>query len=306
MTVFEIVQITLGSLALLATSIVPIMIFWLQKKHEKEIDAIRNEQKQKEISEKANEFLIDHEDERDYLPWCTIASALHRQEHHTRKIYTDFCRCTAELQKEIIKQAGFPEITIEGNNWVDKGLEGIKVFIKNNHLGMDLLYDGAKYYHRGFERYRKEVWTGTPRVFDPIEKDTALMKTFGQNKINLIEYIDEYLWFRSDGKECVEQPIPPIDYVVKSQNLLNCDEIEVCRWVIEIVFCISTIAHNLGRSDFDDDFFGVLTDADSETFEDRYYETLLTIYYTFKNESAKIENKKSKRKESKKDKASRR
>lgn len=97
------------------------------------------------------------------------------------------------------------------------------------------------------------------------------------------------------------------DYAVKTQNLLNCDEKEVCRWVIEIVFCVSTIAHNIGKSDFDDDFFGVLTDADAETFEDRYYETLLTIYYTFENESAETKNKKSKKKKvkkPKKDKAS--
>ena len=298
MKAFEIVQIILGGLTLLA-GFVPIIIHCLQKKHEKEIDAIRIEQKQKELSEKANEFLIDHENERDYLPWCTIASALHRREHHTRKIYTDFCRCPDELQKEIIKLAGFPEIKIEGNHWVNKSLESIREYIKNNHLGMDLLYDGAKYFHRGFERYRKEVWTKTPSVFDPIEKDTALMKAFGRDKIDLIEYIDEYLWFRSNDKECAKQPMPPIDYAVKTQSLLNRNDIEVCRWVIEIVFCISTIAHNLGKSDYDDDFFGVITDADAETFEDRYYETLLTIYYTFKNESAEIKNKKSKKKKSK-------
>lgn len=210
MEAFEIVQIILGGLTLLVTGLVPAMIYWLQKKHEKEIDAIRIEQKQKELFDKANEFLIDHENERDYLPWCTIASALHRQEHHTRKIYTDFCRCPAELQKEIIKQAGFPEITIDGNNWVDKGLESIKEYIENNHLGMDLLYEGTKYFYRGFERYRREVWTKTPSIFDPIKKETVVTKAFGQNKIDLIEYFDEYLWFRSNDKECAEQPIPPM------------------------------------------------------------------------------------------------
>ena len=135
MTTADIIQIIIGGLTLLVTALVPIMIYWLQKRHEKEIEKLSKQQNVKALSDKANEFLIDHEEERDYLPWCTIASALHRHEHHCRKIYTDFCKCPVELQNEILKQAGFTIVTITDRKWIYDSFDRIRQFIKDNNLG---------------------------------------------------------------------------------------------------------------------------------------------------------------------------
>lgn len=289
MTTAEIIQIIIGGLTLIVTAIVPIMIHWLQKKHEKEIEEIRKQQNDKALSDKANEFLIDHEFERDYLPWCTVASALHRHEHHTRKIYTEFCRCPVELQKEILTQAGFTAELIKGSEWIGIAFDRIREYIKENELGRDWLYDGAKYFHRGFERYREAEWENTPSIFESITK-SALRETLATDKINIGMYIEDYLWLKSHSTnhEGIENFIAPIDCVEQLIHLSTCEEKEVCRWVMDIVYSVSIIAHNTNPDIRDNALKENYTDAIAETFEDRYYEVLLTIYYAFADRLEKI------------------
>jgi len=45
---------------------------------------------------------------------------------------------------------------IPGTEWVDTCIEKLQNDIKRYNFGRDYLYDGAKYLHRGFERYREE------------------------------------------------------------------------------------------------------------------------------------------------------
>lgn len=77
MTTAEIIQIVIGILSLVATIAVSFLIYWLQTRHEKEIQKLQEEKEQKELETKARLFLIDNEPERDYLPWCVIAANVH-------------------------------------------------------------------------------------------------------------------------------------------------------------------------------------------------------------------------------------
>ena len=281
MTCAEIIQIVIGVLTLIATGFVPVMIYWLQKRHEKEIDALNKEREAGVLSEKANEFLIDNESERDYLPWCTIATALHRQEHHTRKIYTEFCRCPVELQLEILKQAGFTIALIQNDGWVERSIECIREFIKENKLGRDWLYDNAKYFHRGFERYRDQVWEMTPHIFKPISVDSGdrIRSLFGNHDVNIGYYIDDYLWAQGHNNQN-EDLLAPIDYVEQTQHLGTCEEDEVCRWIMDIVYYVTKYIHNTTKPS-NNLWYENRTDAEPETYEDRYYETLFVMYNTF-------------------------
>ena len=115
MTIADIIQIILGILSLIATVGVSFAIYWLQSRHEKQLERIAKENAEKQLKEEADRFLIDNEAERDYLPLCVFASNLHRHERHTRKIYTNFCRCSNDLQNKILEVAEFKCRTIEGN-----------------------------------------------------------------------------------------------------------------------------------------------------------------------------------------------
>ena len=89
----------------LATSALTIAIYGLQRSHEKEREQMEVEAQKKAVAEAARVFLIDNEDEIEYLPLSAIAKSLKFKRKHHRAITTKFLRCSEEVQKEILKQA---------------------------------------------------------------------------------------------------------------------------------------------------------------------------------------------------------
>ena len=290
MTAAEIVQIVIGALSLVATVAVSFFIYWLQSRHEKELAKIEEKNYQEKLAEEANNFLIDHEEERDYLPWCTIATNLHQHERHNRKIYTDFCRCSAELQNKILEMAEFSIRTIKGTEWADDVFEKLKADIKKYKLGeQPFLYDGAKYFHRAFTRYREhEFHENYNRELKTIYKQNPLwlIADKDKNKVCLGAYIDQYFNFTLGEiqKEHIEwdTPIPPVDYAWEHYHLGYAPEEDVCYWIMELVENFVVNIHSRREvSRYDSMIRENSTDAQAETYEDRYYNILYYMYYTY-------------------------
>ena len=144
-------------------------------------------------------------------------------------------------------------------------------------------------------------WSGTPRVFEPICKDNHYRISFAIDKLDIGSYIDEYFYYfidkRIDLKE--NEPMPPIDYVWYSQNLANIDEATVCMWMMELIQNIAIIIPN--RSGVEKINAEILeyTDAQVETYEDKYYATLQSLYnayYIKPMDEKKVSSKKKKQK----------
>lgn len=278
----NLIQITIGLLSLIATIFVSFLIYWLQRRHEIEIEKIEENIRKSLLEEEAHKFLIDNEEEIEYLPWCVFATNLYRHKKHTRKIYTNFCRCSKKLQNEILNIAGFSIKTIKDTEWVDIAFDNLRQDIITYKLGNDYLYDNAKYFHRAFELYRENRWEITPQVFPPINTFKQFSRSCYTNGIlNINEYIEEYLYhYIGESGFYIGKPIPPYNYVWKSQNLANVDEVEVCRWMLDIVFYTIVNINNYNKNDC-----SVLkeniTDAQAATFEDRYFETMFMLYFTY-------------------------
>lgn len=301
MSLVDIIQIIIGILSLVATIAVSFSIYWLQLRHEKELQKIIKQQEYKELEEKAKLFLIDNEAERDYLPWCVIAANIHRLDKHTREIYNSFCRCPEELRNEILKQAGFKMESIKGQIWVNDCVEILKKDIQKYNLGKDYLYEGAKYFHRSYERYRDLEWNDTPRVFEPICKDNHFRFSIGMDKLDIGSYIDEYFYYFIDKRIELEEdePISPIDYVWNYQNLAYADEETVCMWMMELIQNIAIIIYNRSGVEKINGDILEYTDAQVETYEDKYYATLQTLYnayYIKPMDEKKVSRKKKKQK----------
>lgn len=283
MSLADIIQIIIGVLSLVATIAVSFLIYWLQSRHEKEIQKLQCEKERIALQEKARLFLIDNQEERDYLLWCIIAANLYPLEKHTRKIYSEYCRCSEELQNEILNQAGYKIKQFTGKYWLQGCIDKLQQDIEKYNLGRDYLYDGAKYFHRSYDRYRELEWNGTPNIFEPINKENRLMMILNVAQISIGEYIDEYFYYFVDKKMDFdkETPIPPIDYVWEYQSLAHTREETVCMWMMELVENIATIINNKFGEDVDCQFFLEYTDAQAETYEDKYYETVQALYNAY-------------------------
>ena len=177
--------------------------------------------------------------------------------------------------------------TIDDINWIDKAIESLRNDIKKFQLAQrDYLYDNAKYFHRAFEHYKEKKWERTPRIFEPVNKFKQFSKIcFTDGKLTIGNYINEYLNLYVDKSNlCIGKPKPPFDYVWQDQKLssIDTDEEIVCWWIMDLVFYT---VMNLYNHDIYDSkiLINDITDAQVNTFEDKYFQTMFVLYCIYCN-----------------------
>lgn len=272
----------------LATSALTIAIYGLQRSHEKEREQMEVEAQKKAVAEAARVFLIDNEDEIEYLPLSAIAKSLKFKRKHHRAITTKFLRCSEEVQKEILKQANFQLIDVSKEQ-VSTALKRLKDDIKVCGFGRDTLYDGAKYFHRAMERYSDEkIETVNPYIFEDIRRthfyqgdSLRLLKDTSYNG-TLYGYMYDYLHSADLGKsKCLLQP--PIDMVWLQCDLAGCPEEIMTFWTMRIVIdCCRVFAESEEDIIFEEDLI--------ETQEDMYYYAVMALYSTYIAKKVEVRN----------------
>lgn len=295
MTTSEIINLVLAIASFICSIvsiIVAIVIFNLQKHHEKEIERLNESRRYEEIKNTAKKFIVEHDDSIEYMPLCIVAVAYNNHHKYNRKIYNDFNMLLLEEQKEVIKQLKYEDFVIKGNHWIDKGIEKVITFIEEYKLGSNVLYDNAKYFHRALN-YSKNLCHDYGEL-DPLFKDVFDWKTkwmIGDKGLTFSQYYDAYL-----KRVCIEKDVrylagnysAPIDAIIDVKNLINCNADIVCFWMMIVVQV--TCAKIINRYQYFHNgvelnlhFSG---DACIETFEDKYLQILLDLYdvYQLKEE----------------------
>ena len=269
----EIWSFVVDVLSLIATVVLTVAIYWLQRSHEKEREQMEVEAQKKAVAEAARVFLIDNEDEIEYLPLSAIAKSLNLKRKHHRAITTKFLRCSEEVQKEILKQANSQTIEVSKEQ-VSAALKRLKDDIKACGFGQDTLYDGAKYFHLAMERY-----SVNPYIFEDIRRthfyqgdSLQLLKDMSYNG-TLYGYMNDYLHSADLGKsKWLLQP--PIDMVWLQCDLARCPEEIMTFWTMRIVIdCCRVFAKSEEDIIFDEDLI--------ETQEDMYYYAVMALYSTY-------------------------
>lgn len=295
MQIADIIQIMLSSLSLIATVAVSFVIYWLQSRHEKEMQQIEERKEKEKLESEANRFLIDNNEERGYLPFCILASNLYRNQKHSRKIYTDYCRASNTLQTEILRQAGLPILKINGVGWVEECFDKFREDLEKYKLvseGNDFLHDNAKYFHYGYEYFKdcKVPDMFNDRLYDGLYKPSSrLLLLIKDNKLTFSQYVSEYLDYIEGkipkDKLTIKNPISPVDYFVQEECLrssVSCSDEECSFYVMYYVDCVVL---NLSGRYYEyvqnDNAYELITDATWEYFEDVYYCTLLELFLTY-------------------------
>ena len=262
--------------SLVVTIILTVGIYRLERSHEKEREQMEVEAKKKAVAEAARVFLIDNEDEIEYLPLSAIAKSLNLKRKHHRAITTRFLRCSEEVQKEILKQANFQPIEVSKEQ-VSVALKLLKDDIKTYCFGRDVLYDGAKYFHRAMERYSGEkIETVNPYIFEDFvntrlyEDDTHRLLKNTQFNRTLYGYMYDY---RHSGRTnwLIQKPM---DMVWEQCNLGECPEEIMTFWTMRIVIdCCRVFAESEEDFIFDEDLI--------KTQEDMYYYAVMALYSAY-------------------------
>ena len=155
MTEVEIWQIVLSFFSVFATVLIALVIYWLQKRHEKEIEELNKKQYEEKVELEARIFLINNAKEIDFLPLCILSANLNINVNHKRKIYTNFNLNYADIQKEILRQAGFVEKLInEDDCWITSAMDNLYKFMhKKDYIG-DNLFINIHYLNKYFKLYK--------------------------------------------------------------------------------------------------------------------------------------------------------
>lgn len=284
MTASEIIQIVLAVVSLLVTIVLTVGIFWVQQRHEKMIEK-ENERRHKEsVAEAAKVFIINNQEEIDYLPLCVIASSVNQYKKHMRLIYTRFNKCTEEVQLEILRQENLPLKLIESKDWTQRYIERFVSDAEKYNFGKTQLYDVAKCFLTGFDHYGKmAIKDINSHTFESSDDGGAVISQANPTA-DLALYIDRYLSVILNDKDSIEDTdssqIPPFDLILKFCQ--GKDESAFCLWVMRLVksACMAFAGHGLTKNT--SDFCKISTSGlKTERYEDIYYDALLQLYQTY-------------------------
>lgn len=177
----DIIGLIIDFIALVVSVILTVVIYKLERRHEKEHEAAEEKAQKAALAEAARVFLIDNDDEVDYLP---LAAKLKLKRKHCRNITTRFMRCSEKQQREILCQANIPDIQLSMDE-VWAALEKLQADLQRYEFGRSILYDGAKYLHRAFDRWAAvEIDDVNPYIFEDPEKSEWHNSSECQGKVS--------------------------------------------------------------------------------------------------------------------------
>lgn len=253
---------------------------------------ISSRQKREKLENEANSFIVNHEDELAYIPLCLIASAYKRQGKCLRQIYLDFNRLSNELQKEVLKQLNYDCELISSTDWIDNGLEKVKKYISDNELGRDLLYEDSKYFKRTYN-YRENKYELAREFAHMFRSDIFGKPNYvrrgifvDDGGISFDEYLDRYLRARDEKNPIAAVAPKPVDALASAIRFNDCDEETVCFWMMVMVdSCAEQLIDRLSKRQQIKRL--PVCEGSLETYEDRFFVALSTLYDLNKFEDKK-------------------
>lgn len=268
----DIIGLTIDVVSLIVSVILTIAIYRLERRHEKEHEEAEEKANKLAVSESAKVFLIDNDEEVEYLHLSEIAAKVKIKRKHCRNITTRFLRCSKALQDEILRQANIANVQISMTE-VETALEKLQADLEKYNFGRSILYDDAKYFHRAIEKWADaKIDNVDIYIFEDLERskrhgeDSRILWRASEHSAPLWHYMRSYLHAEEQGLDKA-QIVPPVDMVFQQCHLDICDEKTMTFWTMRIIIDSCYAFRNLeGYDTFDE--------ALIQTQEDMYYYTL--------------------------------
>lgn len=283
MTGYEITTLIISILSLITSGLISFAVFYMGKK-------VEDKRYRADIEYQARKFIIDHGDNDIlYLPYCVIASGVNRHHKHLRQIYNDFDALPNDVQKEVLKQAGYDYQLIGSSNWIDEEIKEIESFAEKYDFGDTFLYDGAKYFHRAFTEHSSALtseYNELEHLFDDKLgwNNLETKKIVQTDKLSFSLYLESYYraFVLEDKSFTKNEATKPLDYLKEIKDFPNCEEEELCFWIMVSVREMASYVERTRHGGYmnEIEITGAIHrgDAEPETFEDMYYETLMALY----------------------------
>ncbi len=286
----EVINLIINILSLLATISVSVAIFWLQRRHENEVEKQEDLRRKEAIIEAAKIFIIDNQEDIHLLPLCVMAASVNPHKNHIRPLYIHFNKCSEELQKEILRQENIPLVIESSCNWEVEAFKKFEEDCEKYKMGKPYWWEGygATFLHDSIYYMQNDLGLGNINkyVFDVPSLEKIV---FPNHKHELTSYIDEYLkYILKDKKDTADKlellpQKPPMDLLREKFKFVSCDTKILNFWLMEYIIsaCVAFCRHGL-IDDIEAEWREIYIREDElETYEDMYYETLLMLYIAY-------------------------
>ena len=256
------IQTGLSFLSLIATVAISFWIYWLQRKHEMEIERMQAKDKQDEISMLANLFLINNSNELKFLSLCPIACKVFPNGSNVgskRKIYKNFRSCSEEVQKKILEICEIQTVctTDDAISYMamNRWLKFLVRDIEKYDLGFNILGTGEKQFRRAIDSFYDYPWPEIvetvpcfPDIRNPDHSHPLLWEPKG---IDFELYLISYLEYRKDPTpwKNLEPIFKPLDWAWYLEIQYDGNNMEIleafqssdslCAWALEVICAVS-------------------------------------------------------------------
>ncbi len=286
--IISIVCSILGVLIALVTVFVTIFIYKSQKKLEETINKRDEDRYLMQVESEARSFIqmYNDNDEIQLLGLCIIADKYNPSFPFSRKIYKDFCCLNNDVKKEVLKQFNIDMQlwNLESKDFYNNSLKKAEVILKEYFPEQpDIFrmhfYDGAKYFERAIEKYKKEI---VPNYV--IAKYKSSFGEFDFTYSDLIARViakDDLEVVLTNGNIIKPNEIKVDELFsipTKDGDALNGEEIVISYLCCYILKC-SAMYYKDNRMIFDCGYYSDYFGFNNKSMEDLFLETLLLINY---------------------------
>lgn len=247
----------------------------------KELKEEISEEEDEDVLLEAQRFCVKYEDEIDLLPLCQIAYNVDLTHKNVRQMYTDYVLSPTKVKKKILQLKGIPVLDFSNKKWIDDCITKYNKQIHEDGLTTkEFLYEGAKYFHRAYERYSDcQIVDFDPRIFDRPFMGGMTQTFLKDNLTYLSFYIIDYYWYKKEEPEHYVEP--PMDYLWNLCDLGGCPEPEMTYWVCKFIITSSFQMVEDGYP-VDEKWENVCIRHELiRTQEDMYYYALLQLYWLY-------------------------
>lgn len=268
----EIINIVISVLTLVITVFVSFTIYFLEIQNKKSL-------RKKEVKENAKKFIRDNEIEIDYLELATVAAGCFPNENHAREIYNNFTDLDDETKEEVLKQRKLKCKLIANIDWLYTKISNIREAIEKLDIGNDFLYEDGKNLTCAFF-YKKDLIL--ENFFSKKYKNIFNVRGSGirnNGKLAYFEYLNDYLYCKYNKPNLMpkgNELIKPNDYLICEEDLGKCDAKKLSYWMMIMVSEVMLHSTVYLKWKF---FIDRKLDCVIETFEDKYFSVLFSLYY---------------------------
>ena len=290
MTLYDFIQLIIAILSLVATVVISVVLYKLDRKRERQIEEQNEKTRRLNLEHEAEIFIIKNGDEIEYLSLCVVANNLNRTKKHKRAIYNNFNLCSDELKEIILQKQDIYLRKISATNWLSPCVDKFVAKIEELDLGFNMYYDDAKYIKRCYSDYGKnELPDISLRLEFPSYdiKDNKLVPR-GVYTCTFFTYLCQYFNYLHDIGH-FENPedisyLKPCDAVYETAK--SNEEDVYCYWSAHQMRYLCAEFREIGcQNSFYKNSYSQAIELDVKYFEDIYYCAIYELYLTFGKEN---------------------